>query len=272
MIQECYLCYPFFNNLPNAQPMLILQMSLREKGQPEIQKIIENYLISLRLFKLGSVFNMRTFWKSDSILNFGGITFSYDIYAPTYKYSLSVNDTSKLEKFFEVILPLIPLQLLNPNITQIDYSIIAIQRYHDAILKPEPIESKLAFAIMSLESLYLKESERGELEHRLSQRLAKLLSLCGYEPIEVYNTVKRSYDIRSNFVHGSPIPQESLQEASKLAEKVIDYTRLSILIFLQIKPKIEKEDLLNLIDRSLLHVKANEKLVETINTNCLVKE
>jgi len=34
---------------------------------------------------------------------------------------------------------------------------------------------------MGLESLYLKEMEREELEHRLSQRVAQLLSFYGHE-------------------------------------------------------------------------------------------
>ena len=257
--------------MPRNYPSSILEISLRVKTRQEVTNEINKLIIALKLFKVGSIRSTRTEWRSDSILQFGGVSSSFRDFGTPYKYGISSKDTSHLEKFLNIICPIIPRNLIQPGSGQIDYTVIAIQRYDDSILKPEPVESRLSFAIMGLESLFLKENERDELQHRLSQRLAKILSLCGSQPLEVYNNLKRSYDIRSSFVHGSPIPAERLKEASKLAEKIIEYTRISILLFLQLKNIMEKDKLLSLIDNSLLHVNAQDKLDQILKDNCTVR-
>jgi hypothetical protein len=262
--------FPYsYESWPRNDPSAILNASFRAKNQLEVQKEVEKLMLALRLFNVGSVSNVRTLWKSESVLDFGaGMISSADFVAESYKYSLSKADIPKLKEFFEKIIPLIPPTLYDPDIKQVDYSVIAVQRYNDAISKPEIFESRLTFAIMALEALYLKENEREELEHRLSQRLARLLSFCGYEPIEVYNTMKESYGLRSSFVHGSPIPEEKLKGIAKMGQEVIGYARLSIVLFLLLKQVTEKDKLLSLIDHSLLSENAVNKLEETLKEHC----
>jgi hypothetical protein len=256
--------------LPRHQPRAILEMSLRARQQPEVSRELDRLILALRLFRVGSVLNIRTLWRSESVLFMGGISFTSHVIPATYKYSLSKIDIPKLEKFMEIILPLIPIRLTEPGAGHVDYSVIAIQRFNDAILKPEIPESRLSFAVMALESLYLKEMEREELERRLGQRVARLLSFYGHKPLEVYNTLKRSYDIRSSFVHGSPIPKEKMEEVSKLTEKVLEYVRLSIVLFLQLKSKYGKDKFLSLIDNSLLSKEAFDKIKGILKENCAI--
>jgi F0F1-type ATP synthase alpha subunit len=123
---------------------------------------------------------------------------------------------------------------------------------------------------MCLEALYLKENERQELDHRLGQRVAKLFNQFNHEPLEVYNKIKRSYEIRSSFVHGSPISKDQQNEASKLAQDILEYARVSIIIQLQLKVVMDKDKFLNLLDNSLLNKQANEKLQSLIEKNCQV--
>lgn len=255
---------------PRSYPRAILEMSLRARQQPEVSRELARLILALRLFRVGSVLNIRTFWRSQSILFMGGTSFTSHVTPATYKYSLSKIDIPKLEKFMEIILPLIPIRLIEPGADQVDYSVIAIQRYNDAILKPEIPESRLSFAVMALESLYLKEMEREELERRLGQRVARFLSFYGHKPLEVYNTLKRSYDIRSSFVHGSPIPKEKMEEVSKLTEKILEYVRLSIMLFLQLKSKYDKDKFLSLIDNSLLSKEAFDKFEGVLKENCTI--
>jgi hypothetical protein len=168
--------FPYFSEeWMSNQPSAILKVSIRAKGQPEVYKELEKLILTLRLFRVGSVENVRTSWKSDSILDMGGTSYKGTVYE-SYKYSLSKSDVPKLKEFIERISPIIPQNLIDPSLKQADYSVIAVQRYNDAILKPEIIESRLSFAIMALEALYLKETEREELQHRLGQRVARLLS------------------------------------------------------------------------------------------------
>lgn len=261
----------FFEHWPPDNPSAILHVSFRAKNQPEVSMEIEKLMLVLRLFRVGSVSNVRTVWKSESVLEFtGGMVSFGGLISESYKYSLSKADVPKLKEFFEKILPLIPPNLYDPATRQVDYSVIAVQRYNDAISKPEIFESRLTFAVMALEALYLKENEREELEHRLSQRLARLLSFCGYEPIEVYNTMKESYGLRSSFVHGSPIPEEKLKGIAKMGQEVIEYARLSIVLFLLLKQVTEKDKFLSLIDHSLLSENAVDKLAKTLKEHCTI--
>jgi len=262
--------FPYFHEgWPRTHPSAILDVSFRAINQPEVHKKLERLILTLRLFRVGSVDNVRTFWRSESILDFGATGYK-SIINESYKYPLSKLDVPKLKEFVEKISPLVPENLVDPSLKEVDYSVIAIQRYNDAILKPEIIESRLSFAVMALEALYLKETEREELEHRLSQRVARLLSFFGCEPLEVYNTLKHSYDIRSSFVHGSPIPQEKLKETAKMDQKVLEYVRLSIVLFLLLKQLSEKDKFLSLIDHSLLSKNAFDKLEKMLKEYCAI--
>jgi len=263
------LSFPFFFEMNEYPPNSIIQLVLRGKNQPEIHIELEKIILSLRLFKVGSIENVKTHWGvlTFTSLGFGVSSKSYPS-SSNYKYELKKEDIPRLSDFLKKFPSLIPSALTSGQ-GEIDYSVIAIQRYNDALMKPEIFESRLSFGIMALEALFLKkEIENGELEHRLSQRVARLLSLYEYKPLEVFNTLKRSYAIRSSYVHGSPIPKEELNQASELTQKVLDYVRICIILFLQLKEKFEKDKLLNLIDNSLLSEEAFEKLKQELKQNC----
>lgn len=259
---------PFIDNFPRNLPMAVLEYTLKAKGQPEVLYEIEKIIHLLRLFRVGSVEDIRIFWRSDSLIDFHGESIKSNIYYPSYKYPISKNDVSKFEEFQHIISPLLPIGLMKPETVEMDYSIIAIKRYEDALLKNEPNESKITYAIMSLEALYFKENEKEELQHRLSQRLAKIMKLCDFKPLEVYHTLRRAYDIRSSFVHGELIPKDSLKGTPDLVNKIIEYDRLSIILFLQLKQKMDKDKFLNLVDNSLLEEESSKKLSELIDKYC----
>ena len=123
---------------------------------------------------------------------------------------------------------------------------------------------------MSLEALYLKDTEKSELSERLAQRTALTLSFFNYSPLEVFNIIKRSYDIRSRFVHGSKIEEDDQKDVMILVEKVIEYTRRSLVIYLQINESIDKNKFLNLLSKSLLDKDAKEKLQKMLEGNVKV--
>jgi len=256
---------PFHEQIPHS----IVNLTLKGKNQPEIHKELKKVILTLRLFQVGSIENIKTFWGTNQFSSLGGdVSSKINISSPAYKYKLTKADIPRLSDFLKKLPALIPSFLIDGK-GEIDYSAIAIQRYNDALMKPEIAESRLSFGIMALEALFLKkELETGELEHRLSQRVARLLSLYEYKPLEVFNTLKRSYAIRSSFVHGSPIPKEDLKQVSALAQKVLNYVRFSIVLFLQLKNTYEKDKLLNLLDNSLLSDEASKKLKQELKQNC----
>jgi len=225
---------------------------------------LEKLIIALRLYKPGSIVERKTIWKPKSILQFEGTTWSPSTQPIVYRYSLSSEDSSKLKTFLDKIKPLLPIA--QGRIETIDHISISLQRYNDALFKSDPTE-RLAYAIMGLEALFLKSSEREELAHRLAQRVAKCLSLYGYRSLEVYRTIVQAYDIRSDFVHGTLVSKEKSHDAGTLADNVIKYLQISILMFLELKNKVEKDNFLSTIDNSLLHPDALAKLEKLIREN-----
>jgi hypothetical protein len=79
----------------------------------------------------------------------------------------------------------------------------ALKRFHKSIMR-ESEEDVVIDLIIALEML-LSESEKGEITHKLSLRLAALLSHCakGYNPVQVFSLMKKIYGYRSSVVHGS---------------------------------------------------------------------
>ena len=255
----------------HSYPSCILLLTIKANSQSVAQRKIQKIITALQLYKVGSIIATKIKWKSDSVMWMGGGTsFSSRANVSAYRYIIEEKDTQSLSEFLSKIESLIPEDVISPGTDEVDYLTIAIQRYVDSLLKPEIAESRLTFAMMCLEALYLKQDERQELEHRLAQRISKTLYQFGHEPLEIFNKVKRSYEIRSSFVHGSPIPKNKQSDAQKLAEDILEYARSSIVIQLQLKHTMDKEKLLALVDNSLLNPQANTKLNGLLKKYCKV--
>jgi len=259
--------FPITTPVLGETPSAVLELIYRCREEVEFQNEIENILNCLRLFNVGSVFAIRTEPHPRSILRVGGILSSIQRFSPTYKYPLSEQDIPKLRKLIEKIKPLLPQRFLPLALEEATPINIALQRYNDALLKPERIESRITSAITCLEALYLGRQERAELSRRLGQRASAVLRLFDLTPLEVYNTLNRAYEIRSVFIHGSQIGAEEHKGAAELAEKVLEYARVSLLVFLQLKPLIDKEKFINRIDNALLDENACSKLEKLIKEN-----
>ena len=104
----------------------------------------------------------------------------------------------------------------------------------------------------------------------MSRLLFEIKNEFKLKPIEVYNVLSQAYDIRSTFIHGSQIKSEDRNNAVKIAKKILEYARLSLLIFFQLKPLADKEKLISRIDNSLLDEQANSKLKKLIDENCTI--
>ena len=257
---------PGFREISSA----ILELTYRSKSPNETQKEIERILNCLRLFRIGSVFSIRYEMRPKSFLAFGGTLSSGQRFSATYKYPISKQDIPKLRDFIGKIKSLLPEETLQVKSGKIDPIVVALQRYNDALLKPEVIESRITSAITCFEALFLRAEERTELSHKLSQRASALLRTFEFEPLKVYNTLKQAYDIRSTFIHGSQITSEERKNAAKIAEKTLEYARASLLIFFQLKHLIDKEKLIGRIDNSILEERAYSKLKKLLNENCTV--
>lgn len=264
-----YESFPMIDPMTSHHmPSAIMMIEHRAKGQPEMLRKIEKIVTVLKLFKVGSISIVRTKWNPTSLLQFGGTSYRTSSPSATFKYELNKEDEKKLQTFYEKVEPEIPIEVIEKGKGETNFITIAFDRYNDSLLKQDIPESRLASAIMCLEALYLKDDERGELAERLSQRTALALNFFNYNSLEVFNILKKSYDIRSRFVHGSKIEKEEQKDLMKLAEKVIDYARMSIIMFLQIQEAIEKEKLISILNNSLLDDNARGKLKKIIEEKC----
>jgi hypothetical protein len=146
---------------------------------------------------------------------------------------------------------------------------IALERFNDA-LKEQRVIRRITSAIMCLEALYLKEDETDELSFRLSQRTSAILLLAGLNPLETRDHLTRAYKIRNKFVHGSFKLQK--YEDETLAGKILEYARVSLLVFLQLKVLADddKKSFIKNIDNSLLDHESHMNLKNKIEKSCFI--
>lgn len=242
-------------------PDAILTINKRVK-QPTVYSYKEKLITLLRLYKLCSVYELKTKWVPRGILSFNYM--SYPMVArfqTTYKCTVNERDAERISSFIKDLEAKIPIDEWGR--LRVDDSIgVALSRYQDVLLKPEDIPNKIAYAVFGLEALYLKADERSELAQRLAQRVAKVMSkLSKGSSKEVFNAIKRAYKIRSAFVHGEPLKDNKYRDKS-LLNKLAEYLRTSILIFMQ--TSMRKNELINLIDDALIDESSNKKLEHII--------
>jgi len=254
---------PSFFPIPSA----ILNIEFLGRGVNEIQRKIEQSIVILRLFKVGSVKWTRYYMYSDSITDItaGGISTSGGIKTALEKYLVTEEDVSKLKKFWKTIGDVLPRSLFEAGMPKTDYITIAYNRYSDSLFQNGVLERRIANVVMGLEALYLKSGEVQELVYRLSYRMGKLLSLLGYDPYEVIKIVRDAYNIRNIFAHGGHL---SYKRKKKLESKykdikyfllrLLEYLRVSIILMLLSKK--EKDELIDLIDDSFIDGNMEEML------------
>ena len=82
--------------------------------------------------------------------------------------------------------------------------------------------------------------------------------------------IRDRYKIRSDFVHGSLVSKERSHDVNTLADKVIKYLQISILMFLELKNKVKKDNFLNIVDHSLIYPDASVELEKLIKESCSI--
>lgn len=82
--------------------------------------------------------------------------------------------------------------------------------------------TKIAFYIAIYECLF--STDDAEISHKVSFRIAKFLSNEKIERLEIYNLVKKAYNIRSRFIHGER-SQEDQSRLFIIVEKIDNLTR-----------------------------------------------
>ncbi len=221
-----------------------------ETNMDVIEGRVDSAIASLQLLKVCSVFKQETKITINLSLRREVIHDYSALSIPVLEYpcSIKMQEISKLQKIVEIAANLLPEKFSHQthpvrqsDIIPSDISpiTIALQRFNEALFKTKQqgIESRITYAIMCLEALFLGESEKQELSHKLSQRVATLMRLVGLKKIlaiNVFDDIKKAYTIRSDYLHGSTKPHD-IDEIRQLEQRVLNYARRSLLVFLQMK-------------------------------------
>ena len=237
----------------------ILKLACRARDSYEVSRRVALILDCMTFFGTGAAFQIETAMHPESFAETpftsagpARIPFESDERTPFrheyrgdyYQYELDKPDIPRLAAFIKEMRALYPGHGIVYSL-KIDSPVtIAFRRYQSAFLwsGESGIAGQIASAMMALEALLLKEEERAELAYKLSLRTAALLKFYGFDPIEVYHDVKKSYNIRNKFVHGSvklTIPDE---DALQRAKKALTYARNALLLFLQLKICSDKDE------------------------------
>ena len=251
--------HPFYRSPLEHFPTAIIEMYKKSDSPSNLRVELWKLFISLQLYNVASIIVTQINFKPISILEHEYTLTPASYEATTYKCTLSEEDEKSLPEFVKTIKDKLPVEERTGR-PDLSHPVgIALLRYQDAVSKPEPIENKIAYAIMGLEALYLKAGENQELSHRLAQRVAKIMGMFGDPPLQARKIVKDGYVIRSKFVHGV-VSKASVNK--ELLDTIVEYLRRSILVFMLI-PK-RKEEFIQMIDDSMLDEKAKEDLEQLI--------
>ena len=256
------------SDLGPRSPSAIMLVDIMAKDLREVQSCVRKAVGILRLFKTGGVdFNYcKTVAKS---LRYG-TTREAPILPkhPIKSYVLHQRDIGRLRMFWKEMDKVLPEYLYWGSNSGNSIK-IAYERYSDALLNQGPIEQRIANLVMGLEALLLSPGEKQELSYRLSYRAAKLLSLVGFDAIDVVKKIKEAYEVRSTYAHGGQLTGDQVRRIKRkfgsiatLFEDSCDYLRLTLLI--AILANKSKEEFVSDIDRALLDRKAEKDLRQFI--------
>ena len=126
---------------------------------------------------------------------------------------LSQTDAKYLESFIHYLFPKINITSHQKTNNPIN---IAYNRYKESLTRHISLDEKLTFSIMGLEALFL--SGNNELSYQLRVKAAKLLGYLNEPPEEVLTNIKKAYNIRSKYLHGSVLRETKNEEASQLLD------------------------------------------------------
>ena len=246
--------------------------NLKTLMERELIKEVDYISLALRLFRLGSVFIHKIESTSDSLIQRGKIISGDFREIPNrVKYGIKECDIPKIYTILKLIRK--KKQRLFTTSKKLNPFIIAVQQFNNAFLNAESNESSIMYIISCLEALFLKGGELSELSRRLNQRISIFLKPFGFNPLLINKILKKAYSIRSIYSHGSKVDfkTKKIENVRDFKIKVMECARISLLIYLQLIGNISKENLLNLIDNSLLDDDSYKEFSKLLQDNCKIE-
>jgi hypothetical protein len=254
-------------NIPTV-PNSIIEFEIRTNNSEDLDIMRNKILSTLLLFDVSTIAEVK--WETNSNGFDRRLRYykRYDIEREKldgvpYETMIGGDQLENLRKFYSVMSGEIEDQII--TVDEDDFLTIAFNRYKNAVSDDDSPESQLTSAIMCLEAVLL--GDEGELSEKLSRRAGTLLGFFDeHHPLKVKRSIKRAYNIRSRYVHGSKINDED--DVISLSSEIIEYSRRILVIILQMRKEVEKNKLLNKLDRSGLDSDSKDSLKEDLVANC----
>lgn len=183
--------------------------------QNKVKKIIE----SLSLIETGTP-EFGTIYRN---INKPWIQFDFDGYVEKLPKEMMIfkkNKKRKLENFYSI------LDRINFQLKEHMFLKVAKDRFVMALSREDTID-KLIDHMIIIEALYA--TEKTELTHRISTRVATLIGKNDSEMYELHKQMKNIYDVRSRIVHGEDLnkvkikPDEAVQKLIEINRKSLEY-------------------------------------------------
>jgi len=183
-----------------------------------------------------------------------------------YTYVISEKDLVKINEFIDNINNSEIRELLFPESKKSNYIRIALNRYQNAFLNAENLESQISYAISCLEALFSENP--GELKRKLYQRISKIFNIFGFDPLIMNDIIGRAYNVRSNYSHGV-VTNKNREELEKLSRSILQCARISLIFFLQIDSVLQKKKNFICLNKKELEGVKEEKLKKERKKNFL---
>lgn len=188
----------------------------------------------------------------------------------SYKLYINKDEEDSLKNFIKVLKPLLKGLSHKSYLTGNSYE-LAIHRYNDSLIKSEVNAYRIVASISSFESLY--KNAHWEKSRHVKPRLLKLLSFFRFNSKWKPQKLDSAYSLRNALAHGEK-PRKGSKNLLKFARlhthEILNFNRICLLIALQLKQKVSKSQLLNLIDNSFEDVAAHKSLKKLIKENVII--
>ena len=277
---EVILEFTFKKNYNNNE----LESNLAEVDLQEELALLDNLLLYI---KMGSV----SFKKSiinRHYPNFEGGVLLKNTQIPSQRFVvvLGTKNISKLKDLRTILSKDRIREFFSIRKRKFTHIDIALHRYSNSFNFSENLQSFITSGIMCLEALFTEN--KPQLGRSLRERLSILLKIVGFSALSIESIIKKAYNIRSAYSHGSLYNINTI-DLLTIAHQTLELARISILIILQLElvlsdqnkikdffskrilrrlQKNTKQRLIKLLDNALLDALYYKKVQKFIISNC----
>jgi hypothetical protein len=246
-------------------PSIVSNLTTKEQ-ENRLSHDREHLSLILRLFRLGSVFSERGLYDKSSVIWPGKQTSGYSLpgrYNVHHKYEIKSSESNDLILFYSVIKE--KLNLLSKDTKKSSIQ-MALSNFGYSLLEPIEPERRLFSAIIGLEALFTQSGEFGETSFRLALRIGKLMGLIGFKSQDIKNFMEKCYKIRNKVGHGQLLDDKIRNESQEYVAQILNYLRISIVLFLLCLDDKSKGELINSLDKAMVDEHFNSEFKEWLQS------